>query len=201
MAGINASENVLGGEALVLSRDSSYIGVLIDDLVTKGTEEPYRMFTSRAEHRLLLRQDNCDERLMPMALKRGLIDRKLYQRRQKLWEKVRKEKAFLSRKNICPGHLKGAGLAPLKQPTKSSALLKRPEINIAQIYRSLKRKLLDRETSLRIEADIKYEGFIKIEEQENVRQKTMETMPIAEGLDYNSISGAAFNESKKVLVR
>ncbi|MDD5673141.1 MAG: tRNA uridine-5-carboxymethylaminomethyl(34) synthesis enzyme MnmG [Chitinivibrionales bacterium] len=196
LAGINAAQNALGEEGLMLSRDEAYIGVLIDDLTTKGTEEPYRMFTSRAEHRLLLRQDNCDERLLPKAYNKGYISRAFYQKRRKVWEKEKRELSHLAKTNIKPKAWNNSGPGSIKIPTRSSVLLKRPEVTIGRIYRAIKRKLPNRETCLRIEANIKYEGFIEIERAEYDKLKKLENQAIPFGFDFNEVAGL-LNETKK----
>lgn len=201
VAGVNAAEKILGNEPLVLGRDVSYTGVLIDDLVTKGTEEPYRMFTSRAECRLVLRQDNSDERLMPIAFERGLIEKELFERRQITWEKKRAQiKMFFERKitpKSCADTMKGVQI----QVTSTAAdLLKRPDISIEDIYKALGEDISVREIRKGVEADIKYAGFIEKESDHMEKLRTMENELIPETIQYDSISGL-LNESKAKLAR
>jgi tRNA uridine 5-carboxymethylaminomethyl modification enzyme len=190
LAGINASSAVLGGEPLILGRDTSYTGVLIDDLVTKGTQEPYRMFTSRAEHRLILRQDNSDERLMPIAFNLGLIARELYKKRKNIWEQKTGIKEKLTKIKISPGewnHKEKELL--LKAKTKASELLKRPEVKIEDILHQINLKIKNREICLGVEADIKYSGFIEKDKERLDKYHKMENKLLPEHLNYESIKG------------
>ncbi len=200
IAGINAAIKNQGKDSLVLGRDTSYTGVLIDDLVTKGTEEPYRMFTSRAEYRLMLRQDNADERLMPIAYEHGLIDDKTYNSRKKVWEKRKKIKSLIKEGSVTPELWEKYGNkdTEVKQKVKASDLLKRPEVNIDHILNILNLTDLDDNDKVTIEADIKYEGFIVKQKKEIERKKQIENLKIPEELDYNTVSGL-LNESREKL--
>jgi tRNA uridine 5-carboxymethylaminomethyl modification enzyme len=190
LAGINATTAVLDGEPLVLGRNTSYIGVLIDDLVTKGTQEPYRMFTSRAEHRLILRQDNSDERLMPMAFHRGLISKDFYEKRRRVWEKKAGYKEELTKVKITPGEWKKKDKASsIKSKIKATELLKRPEVKIEEILSLLGIKIEDREIRFGIEADIKYSGFIEKEKERLDKYLKMENELLPENISYNSVKG------------
>ena len=196
IAGINAAESIREENYLILGRETSYSGILIDDLVTKGTEEPYRMFTSRAEFRLELRQDNCDERLMPLAFNRGFIDTDIYIKRQRIWDKKEKLKQSLLATKITPDAWnKKNPENPIKQSIKLLDLLRRPEISIEQTEDFLEEKYGDNEVREGVEADIKYSGFIEKEKMEYEKYRKMENAQIPEDLDFNKISGL-LNETK-----
>src|SRR5690554_7875643 len=138
MAGLNASLSLQGKEPLILRRDQAYIGVLIDDLITKGTKEPYRMFTSRAEYRILLRQDNADLRLTPIAHQLGLVDDSVLKRVETKRKKVEEFKIALQETGVKPEnanpYLEEKNSSPLKQQIKAASILTRPNIYMEDIY-------------------------------------------------------------------
>ena len=160
------------------------------------TEEPYRMFTSRAEFRLELRQDNCDERLMPIAFSRGILNKDIYLKRQRIWEKKEKFKQSLLSTKITPEKWNQKNPEyPIKQSIKLLDLLRRPEISIEQTEEFLEEKSGDNEIREGVEADIKYSGFIEKEKTEYEKYRKMENAQIPEDLDFNKISGL-LNETK-----
>jgi len=190
IAGINAAQQLLGEEELVLSRESSYTGVLIDDLISRGTEEPYRMFTSRAEHRLKLRQDNCDERLMPIAFNLGFIELSTYEQRQRVWETRNKTIEHLQSTKVEPEVWEGLFAEKLEQPVKASDLLKRPSVKLEQLIHCCQLNVPeDREIRLKIEADIKYSGFVAKENAEIDKIRRLESAVIPEHFDYSKVKG------------
>ena len=190
IAGINAVEAIREGKFLVLGRETSYTGILIDDLVTKGTEEPYRMFTSRAEHRLELRQDNSDQRLMPIAYALGLIDKDIYEKRQHVWEEKKKIKEKLQILKVCPEKWNPKNIRnPIKKTTRLYELLKRPGITINDVEEFLKDKNSEREVKMGVEADIKYRGFVEKGKIENIKYKKMENAIIPDTIKYEKIIG------------
>jgi tRNA uridine 5-carboxymethylaminomethyl modification enzyme len=189
VAGINATQRILGEEELVLSRESSYCGVLIDDLVTRGTEEPYRMFTSRAEHRLKLRQDNCDERLMPIAFHLGFLEKELYDQRQRVWEKREETIAILKSVKVGPVEWEQTGEI-LEHPVKAYELLKRPTVSLDLLEKQCNLVLpQDRAFRLALEAEVKYSGFIAKEEAEIDKVRRLEEARIPDGFDYDTVKG------------
>jgi tRNA uridine 5-carboxymethylaminomethyl modification enzyme len=199
IAGINAAEKILGGEPLILSRDTSYTGVLLDDLVTKGTEEPYRMFTSRAEHRLILRQDNTDERLMPIAYKKGLIAEGLFEKRKKVWEEKGKLKEKFSEVKIDPSQwMPEKAEARIRIKTTASDLLRRPDVSIEAICEVLGETINNREIRKSIEADIKYSGFIEKDREYLEKFREMENALIPDSIQFEVVPGL-LNESKAKL--
>jgi len=190
VAGINATQRIFGEEELILGRDTSYIGVLIDDLVTRGTEEPYRMFTSRAEYRLKLRQDNCDERLMPLAFRLGFIDAEILKTRSDVWEKKEKIIGKLKTTTITPEKWSETEKETLKYSVKAAELLKRPEVTIDQIIKTSQIDFSnDRSIRLAIEADIKYSGFIGKQEAEIKKIRQLEEEKIPEEFNYGVVKG------------
>lgn len=195
IAGINAVMKIRGEEPLILDRSQAYIGVLIDDLVTKGTKEPYRMFTSRAEYRLLLREDNADFRLMDIGWRLGLIDDETYRRfcekRRKVEELIRRLNEFRIRPEISVQEkLKKIGTTPIRNVVTLAQLLKRNEVHIKDLYIfDEELKNIEDQVAEEVETRIKYEGYIKRQEKEVERMKKMEQVRIPEDIDYNEVHG------------
>ena len=198
VAGINATQRILGEEEVVFARDSSYTGVLIDDLVTRGTEEPYRMFTSRAEHRLKLRQDNCDERLMPIAFRLGFIAADLFAERQRVWEKRAESLEMLKGKKVSPSDWDQTG-ETLDQPVRASELLKRPSVTLETLEKCCSIVFPeDRHFRLALEADVKYSGFIAKQDAEVEKARRLEGVKIPDWFDYDEVHGLLTDSRTKL---
>jgi tRNA uridine 5-carboxymethylaminomethyl modification enzyme len=182
MAGINAALNLQGREPLILERHEAYTGVLIDDLVTKGTNEPYRMFTSRAEHRLLLRHDNADQRLMEKGHDIGLLDTEMYQRFLEKKRHIYREIQRLKKTRI--------KLDGTDKSESLEQLLKRPEITYEFIDKvSPPEDELSHEFKKQVEIQVKYEGYIRRQAEMAERLKKIEKMKIPVGFDYGAVNG------------
>jgi len=204
IAGINAGLNALGREELILSRSDAYIGVLIDDLVTKGTNEPYRLLTSRAEYRLLLRHDNADLRLTEMGYKIGLISQERYEKFTAKKEAVEAEIKRLSSVILKPNEqvqelIQSLGGTALKDGVRASDLLKRPEMNYEHLESLTKSEVeLELEVKEQVEIQIKYQGYIEKSLQQVERLKKMEDKRIPENIDYQAINGLATEARQKL---
>ena len=201
IAGINAALYVREEEPLVIDRSQGYIGVLIDDLVTKGTDEPYRMFTSRAEYRLLLREDNADLRLTEIGKKLGLVDDERWELYLDKKEKLQKAMKFLKETKISPdlvnGYLRSIGSTPLKSGIKIYELLKRPEVEIDKLSELISDlKEFPNDILSEIETEIKYSGYIEKQLREVEKFKKFENMKLPEDLNYYEIPGLS-NEMKE----
>lgn len=204
VAGINAALKVKGNKPLVLSRASSYIGTLIDDLVTKGCSDPYRMMTSRSEYRLLLRQDNADERLMPIGHKLGLISEETYSAYLKREEQKNAEIGRLNTVFLAPGEeinalLESAGTAPLTTGIRMSELIKRPQISYDMLAPFDKeRPPLSRSVREKVEVEIKYEGYIARQRAQVNEMLRLEGKKIPENIDYNDVYGLRLEAREKL---
>ncbi|MEH7109185.1 tRNA uridine-5-carboxymethylaminomethyl(34) synthesis enzyme MnmG [Bacillus sp. JJ1764] len=205
MAGINAGLNSLEREELVLSRSDAYIGVLIDDLITKGTNEPYRLLTSRAEYRLLLRHDNADLRLTEVGHHIGLIKEERYSAFLAKKAAVETEKERLTSTILKPSNtelqelIKKIGGSELKDGIRASDLLKRPEMTYELLEPIAGSEIpLDEDVKEQVEIQIKYEGYIEKSLQQVERLKKMEDKKIPENIDYDAISGLATEAKQKL---
>ena len=204
VAGINAALKVKGNKPLVLSRASSYIGTLIDDLVTKGCSDPYRMMTSRSEYRLLLRQDNADERLMPIGHKLGLISDDTYSAYLKREEQKNAEIERLNTVFLAPGEeinalLESAGTAPLTTGIRMSGLIKRPQVSYDMLAPFDKeRPPLSRSVREKVEVEIKYEGYIARQRAQVNEMLRLEGKKIPENIDYNDVYGLRLEAREKL---
>ncbi|OLN22326.1 tRNA uridine-5-carboxymethylaminomethyl(34) synthesis enzyme MnmG [Domibacillus antri] len=201
MAGINAACRVLGKEEVVLSRSDAYIGVMIDDLVTKGTSEPYRLLTSRAEYRLLLRHDNADLRLTEIGYKLGMISEERYAaftaKKAAIAEEIDRLKSTIIKPDEkTQAIIREAGGSELKDGIRGADLLRRPEMTYEAIKQLIPAdRQLDEEVEEQVEIQSKYEGYIEKSLQQVERMKKMENKKIPADIDYDAISGIA-NEAR-----
>ena len=204
IAGINSALKIKGKNPVILDRTQGYIGVLIDDIVTKGTNEPYRMMTSRAEYRLLLRQDNADLRLTEIGHEIGLISEERYQKFLQKKANIEKEMERLRKTIVKPSEkvnkfLEEKGTTPLSTGSKLSELLKRTEIrykDLAQIDENMPE--LSAQEKEEVEIQIKYEGYIKMEEEQVAKFKKMESKILSEDIIYQDIKGLSLEARQKL---
>ena len=204
VAGINAALKVLGKEPLVLTRSNSYIGTLIDDLVTKGANEPYRMMTSRSEYRLVLRQDNADERLTPVGYEIGLISEQRYQKFLQRQEMKKAEINRLKNTSIAPNDelneiLVSRETAPLATGIREYTLLKRPQLNYSIIKKfDENAPNLPNDIVEQIEVEIKYEGYIQKQLKQVEQVKKLESKALPSDFDYKEITGLRLEAQEKL---
>ena len=207
VAGVNAHLNVHGGNPFTMSRDESYIGVLIDDLVNKGVDEPYRMFTSRAEYRILLRQDNADERLTTRSYEMGLADCKRYnllqQKQTSCADFIEYMQTTTVRKGTIDSWLESIGSSPLHEGCKISELILRPQVTIktlSEVLPELKEKVdkLSDEIVESCEIQIKYAGYIKREQIEAAKLQRLDQIRIPDTFNYDEVQSLSTEARQKL---
>ncbi len=204
MAGINAAASLRGEEPLILGRSDAYIGVLIDDLVTHGTNEPYRMFTSRAEYRLLLREDNADLRLFEKGYERGLLSRERYEACARKKRQIAAVLEMLSERRLKPdpptqARLREIGQAPLKQPVNLKQFLRRPSAGVAHLpLLGIPMEPFDAGVWEEVEIQVKYESYIEREIEEVERLRKFENLAFPEDMRYRDLSGLSREVQEKL---
>ncbi len=204
IAGINATQKIKGKEPLILDRSDAYIGVLIDDLITKGTNEPYRMMTSRAEYRLMLRQDNSDKRLTPKGYEIGLISEERYQKFIRKYENIQKEIDRIKKTIIKPSEklneiLRNAGTTEVNTGFKLVDLIRRTELNYEMLAPvDTERPELAKEEREEVNIELKYEGYINLQLEQIEEFKKLEKKLIPEDIDYNKVQGIRLEARQKL---
>ena len=204
LAGINAHLKINERDPFILSRDSSYIGVLIDDLVTKGVDEPYRMFTSRAEYRVLLRQDNADERLTELSHSIGLASEERYALTMQKYEQVSALTAFCDSVNVTAkqanAYLESVGSSPLGDSKKISEVALRPEVNLDELLKIVPRgtQIYDKKVIESVEITLKYRGYIEREKRMAEKLHKLEDLTIPDGFDFDRVSGLTIECRQKL---
>lgn len=209
MAGINAVRSLRGEEPFVLGRDEAYIGVLIDDLVTKGVDEPYRMFTSRAEYRILLRQDNADRRLTPAGRRIGLVSDERWEAYTASERRIEELSSFLKETAVAPdevnGYLASVGESPVEQRKKAAELLLRPGVTLSGLAEALPElaRFLEgigaaREDVRAVEIGVKYAGYIERERMVAEKMKRLEGIRIPAGFDFEALGSLSIEARQKL---
>ena len=204
IAGINASMSILGREQIVLDRASSYIGTLIDDLVTKGVTDPYRMMTSRSEYRLLLREDNADERLTPIGYKIGLISQQRYDYLINKEEQIDAEVKRLEHLNVGPSpelndYLSSVGTEPISNGVTLAKLLKRPQVDYGGLAcADPERPPLSYEVCEQVQLRIKYEGYVNLQLEQVEAMRKLEKKLLPQDIDYSALKGLRLEAAEKL---
>jgi tRNA uridine 5-carboxymethylaminomethyl modification enzyme len=202
VAGINAALRVLGRDPVVIGRDQGYLGVLIDDLVNLGAKEPYRMFTSRAEYRLLLREDNADQRLSPIGRDVGLLTDDRWRRFTAKLAALDFGRERLRAMRISPGNhdaIERLGLTDLKNGASLEELLRRPEISLGDLdFLDPELRELSGEVRNELETEVKYAGYIRRQYEQVERFRRLEALPIPSGFDYDAVGGLSAEVSEKL---